>query len=109
MEKGLKGVDEVKKWIILCSVIVLSAIMYMTKPSQDDYTAWLLENMSDRMEGQSPMMSMGLSLFGEQMIENRTEVNDYLLFNTFKTEFRGKELKFIGVFHTFIPLSLDGE
>ncbi len=73
MEKGLKGVDEVKKWIILClcSLFVLSAIMYMTKPSQDDYTAWLLENMSDRMEG--------------------------------------KELKFIGVFHTFIPLSLDGE
>ena len=53
------------------------------------------------------MVTMGISLFGEQMIENHTEVHDYLLFNTFKTEFRGRELKFIGVFHTFIPLSLD--
>ncbi|MCA1060403.1 DUF4359 domain-containing protein [Rossellomorea aquimaris] len=99
-----------KKWIILlCSFVILSAVMFETKPSQDHYTDWLLENISYRMEGESPLMTMGISLFGEQMVENHTEVNDYLLFNTFKTEFRGKELKFIGVFHTFIPLSLDKE
>ncbi|TMU87215.1 hypothetical protein FGG79_03515 [Bacillus sp. BHET2] len=99
-----------KKWMVLSivSIVALSGIMFVTKPSQDQYTAWLKEHITERMEGQSSMITVGISLFGEQMIENHTEVKDYLVFNTFETDFRGKELKFVGVFHTFIPLSLGG-
>ncbi|WP_113928792.1 hypothetical protein [Bacillus sp. P14.5] len=95
-----------KKWIIIAVIVlvILLGIMYATKPSQERYNAWLIETISNRMEGESSMMSLGISLFGEQLIENNTETNDYIIFNTYETKFQGKELKFIGMFNIFIPL-----
>ncbi|MDG5473150.1 DUF4359 domain-containing protein [Jeotgalibacillus sp. ET6] len=97
-----------KKWIAITGILLIAllVIMFITKPSEERYNAWLIENISNRLDEQSPMAAMGISLFGEQLIENNTEVEDYVIFNTFETKFQEREMKFIGVFNVFIPLSV---
>ncbi|MGD7045837.1 hypothetical protein [Jeotgalibacillus proteolyticus] len=97
-----------KKWIAISGVLIIAllVIMFITKPSEEKYNAWLIENISTRLDEQSPMAAMGISLFGEQIIESNTVVEDYMIFNTFETKFQEREMKFIGVFNMFIPLSV---
>ncbi|KUP03952.1 hypothetical protein Q73_16605 [Bacillus coahuilensis m2-6] len=94
-----------KKWLIVGSlVLILLVSMYLTKPTEDRYTLWVLGVMSERIGSDQPLEELALEMFGEQLVNTNTEHADYLFFTVHSTEFKGKEMKFIGIFNTFLPI-----
>lgn len=102
----MRNKRRLKKGLILFAtvVIVLASVMSVTKPSKERYTRWALEKVSQRAEKKNPMMGLGLSLFGQRMIEEGTTVSDYGVIRLFKTEFQGKEIKVVGILGMLIPV-----
>lgn len=99
MSKGMK-----RMVILLSAAALLAAVMAFTKPSEDRYIRWAAEKFSQRMEKQNPLMKMGFSMFGQQLIEENTTAADYGVAMVYETEFRGKRMKVLGIFGLFIPL-----
>lgn len=95
-----------KKWIIVSVVImvVLFSSMYLTKPTEEMYTEWLLGVVSEKAGANQPLQKNALKIFGKKMIETSSEYNDYVIFTIHKTKFSGKEIKFIGIYHSFVPI-----
>lgn len=94
-----------KKWIVSVVVmVVLLSSMYLTKPTEDMYADWLLGVVIEKAGANQPLQETTLKIFGKKMIENNSEYNDFVFFTIHKTQFKGKEMKFIGVYNSFVPI-----
>ncbi|ULO06244.1 hypothetical protein H1230_24960 [Paenibacillus sp. 19GGS1-52] len=82
----------------------LSILLYTTKPTQEKYEQWVMEKVASRSAGQDSLKSLGLALFGEQMIRKGTTASDYGVARIFHTEFQGRSIKAIGILGMVIPL-----
>ncbi|BCB05160.1 hypothetical protein [Bacillus sp. KH172YL63] len=94
-----------KKWIVSAAVMVaLLSSMYMTKPTEDMYAEWLLEVMSERMGVNQPLENRMLKGLGKKMIKSHSEYRDYVFFSVHRTEFMGRDMRFVGVLGVFVPV-----
>ncbi|MEK4326316.1 hypothetical protein MKZ24_09980 [Paenibacillus sp. FSL R7-0297] len=97
---------QAKKMLVYAAaaILVLCGVMSATKPSEERYKSWVLDKVSERASGANPLMGLGLSLFGERMINEGTVVSDYGIVRVFETEFKGKRIKVLGGLGMFVPL-----
>jgi hypothetical protein len=90
---------------IICLVAVL-VVLSKTNPPRSEYVAWLNHNAMDKS---SNLLEKGLfSLAGKPIFDMGTTETDYYLFTIYKTDFSSVgmgEVKSIGIFHQFIPIS----
>lgn len=94
-----------KKWIVSVVVmVVLLSSMYLTKPTEDMYADWLLGVVIEKAGANQPLQETILKIHGKNIIENNSEYNDFVFFTIHKTQFQGKEMKFIGVYNSFVPI-----
>ncbi|MBB6673596.1 hypothetical protein [Cohnella nanjingensis] len=94
-----------KKLVIaVMAILVLAVVMSVTKPSVERYNRWALDLVSKRSDPKNPLMGLGLSIFGEGMIDKGTTVSDYGVVRVFHTEILGKRIKVVGILGTFIPM-----
>ncbi|BCB05157.1 hypothetical protein [Bacillus sp. KH172YL63] len=94
-----------KKWIVSAAVTVaLLSSMYMTKPTEDMYAEWLLGVMGERMGINQPLENKTLKGLGERMIKSHSEYRDYVFFSVHRTEFMGRDMRFVGVLGVFVPV-----
>ncbi|WP_341356789.1 hypothetical protein [Rossellomorea sp. y25] len=95
-----------KKWIVVsvAVIVILLGSMYVTKPTEDKYAEWLLSVVSERVGANQPLENKTLKALGEKMIKSNSEYHDYVFFTVHTTRFMGKEMTFIGVYGSFVPV-----
>jgi hypothetical protein len=94
-----------KKLVIaVIAILILGVVMSVTKPSGERYNRWALDQVSKGSSQKNPLMGLGLSIFGERMIDKGTTVSDYGVVRVFHTEVLGKRIKVMGILGIFIPL-----
>ncbi|WLR42853.1 DUF4359 domain-containing protein [Bacillus carboniphilus] len=92
--------------ILFTSLIFLGSTMYLTKPADYEYDEWALELISEREAEENPLKEVGLQLLGEKIIADNTFVEDYFFLKVYTTSLNDKELKVIGLYNNFIPISI---
>ncbi|UOQ43928.1 DUF4359 domain-containing protein [Halobacillus salinarum] len=98
-----------KKRIIMAAIIlVLIVSMASTVPGKEQYVDWAVDQARERIGGDNPFLGAGIELAGPQIISNHTEESYYFVCKVYKTEIMGKQVKVIGIFHSFIPVSKNG-
>jgi hypothetical protein len=90
---------------IICLVAVL-VILTKTNPSRSEYVNWINHKAMDKS---SNVLEKGIfSLAGKSIFDMGTTQTDYYLFTIYKTDFSSVgmgEVKSIGIFNQFIPIS----
>lgn len=93
----------IKLAIAALAILALAVVMSVTKPSEEKYNIWVLEKVSDKAPS-NPFIGLGLSLFGERLINEGTTMTDYGVVRVFQTEIMGQRIKVVGGLGTFVPL-----
>jgi hypothetical protein len=94
-----------KKLVIaVVAILVLVVVMSVTKPSGEKYNRWALDQVSKGSYQKNPLLGLGLSLFGEGMIDKGTTVSDYGVIRVFHTKVMGRRINVMGILGIFIPL-----
>lgn len=96
-----------KKKIILSILILLLFTAIITNPNKNDYVAWCKESSMNKSED---ILSYGLlSVFGNSIYTTTTKSSNYYLFSIYETNIVDNEIKVLGIFNKFIPISKTGE
>ncbi|MFD2168566.1 DUF4850 domain-containing protein [Tumebacillus lipolyticus] len=97
-----------RKKIVLLIVLFLLGLMAMTNPSKVEYTSWAKEKAMAKSEGL--LEKVLTTLFVDSTFESSTQTSNFVFFTVFSTEIsKNEKVKVIGLFHNFIPLSLQEE
>ena len=93
---------------IFTSICLIAVLFILTKtnPPRSEYVEWMNHQAMDKS---SNLLEKGvLSLAGKPIFDMGTTQKDYYLFTIYKTDFSSVgmgEVKSIGVFNRFIPIS----
>jgi len=97
--------QRIKVFPIVMAVIVIGMVLLlaMTNPKKPDYVSWTkdqtIAKSSDFLE------KTITALLVPTMVENNTEISNFVLFTTFTTNVGAQEIKVIGIFNNFIVIS----
>ena len=94
-----------KKYVLITAIIVLLIIVAsITNPSKDDFISWSKDKL--KSESSNGLVNWGIEAFGDSIIGSATKTNNFVLFSIFTSKLSETEdVKILGVFDNFIPLS----
>jgi len=97
----------VKKIVSIILLIVIVFVLSETNPGRSAYIEWITLEARDQS---SNILEKGiLSLAGEKVFDMGTTDSDYFIFSIYETDFTEiglGQVTSIGVFNTFIPISI---
>jgi hypothetical protein len=100
------GYINMKNLIKLLLVAVVVFVLVETNPSKPEYVDWLKQKT---MNESSSLLEKGtISLFGKTVFDMGTKRTDYFVFSYYDTDLTdigAGEVKCIGLFNHFIPVS----
>ncbi|KMM38239.1 DUF4359 domain-containing protein [Guptibacillus hwajinpoensis] len=86
------------KFLIIIGL--LSIVLFITNPNQEDYSNWVGEQMK---KDQNALIEIGVDLAVVPYVKENTTRDNWYLFSIYKTEiWDGKEVVAIGAFNQFI-------
>ncbi|MBC6972775.1 hypothetical protein H9I32_10345 [Bacillus sp. Xin] len=89
-----------KKKVALIVLLIIAAI---TNPSKESFVSWITEKLKEQTNG---FAGFGIDLIGNKLISSATTTSNYVFFSVFDTYLSKTEnIKVLGVFGNFIPLS----
>ncbi|MFD2115591.1 DUF4359 domain-containing protein [Paenibacillus yanchengensis] len=103
-----------KKSIVVI-VIILLFVAVITKPTKDDYIAWVKEELKQELNAEinkgknkeigKQFVNLGVNMVGSFVVDNTTSCKDYLLFKVCNTNILdSKEMTALGLYNNFIRL-----
>ena len=96
-----------KKIVSIILLIVIVFVLSETNPGRSAYIEWITLEARDQS---SNILEKGiLSLAGEKVFDMGTTDSDYFIFSIYETDFTEiglGQVTSIGVFNTFIPISI---
>ncbi|MDP4549872.1 DUF4359 domain-containing protein [Alkalihalobacillus macyae] len=86
------------KFLIIIGL--LSIVLFITNPNQEDYSNWVGEQMK---KDQNALIEIGVDLAVVPYVKENTTRDNWYLFSIYKTEiWDGKEVVAIGAFNQFM-------
>jgi hypothetical protein len=102
--------NRIFRYIVYAIILILFISLVAANPTRDEYNGWVAEQV---MEGTQNVIIQGLvNLISEPILNTSTTHTDYIIFSIYETDLSllGVEnIKVIGIWNHFIPLSGPGE
>ena len=92
-----------KKIISLCILAIVLIVATQTNPSKAEFVDWAKEKL--KVESKNKYIDLGIDLFGEKLINSVTTKEDYVFLSLYEVTAMNKQIKVIGIFNHFIPIS----
>lgn len=94
-----------KKKLSLIIVIAIILLMAFTNPTKAEYVDWASNKLNEAVGEDNTLASIGIELFGNSVISSTTNKKSLLIGSLFTTTYEEQEVKVIGIFGNFIPIS----
>jgi hypothetical protein len=92
-----------KKLLIIGAFAICLIISAQTNPSKGEFVTWAKDQL--KIESKNKYLDFGIDLLGEKLISKVTTKKDYVFFSVYEVKALDKEIKVVGVFNHFIPIS----
>ncbi|WP_088041815.1 DUF4359 domain-containing protein [Bacillus sp. EAC] len=92
-----------KKLIVAVIIAVVLIISAQTNPTKGEFVVWAKEKL--KKESKNKYIDFGLDLLGDKLISSATTTHNYKFFSLYEVRVLNKQVKVIGVFDHFIPIS----
>ncbi|MED1206044.1 DUF4359 domain-containing protein [Heyndrickxia acidicola] len=89
------------KKVLLAGVVLL--VMLLTNPSKDEYVQWLTDKAKEKSN--NSLVNAGIQLLGPHIFSAVTKEDNWLFISYYDTKIQNHEIKALGLFKHFIPLS----
>ncbi|KQL33751.1 hypothetical protein AN960_19015 [Bacillus sp. FJAT-25509] len=92
-----------KKLLVIVALAVCLIISAQTNPSKGEFVTWAKDQL--KLESKNKYIDFGIDLLGEKLISKVTTKKDYIFFSVYEVKALDKEIKVVGLFNHFIPIS----
>lgn len=92
-----------KKYIFIIIIAIVLIVSAQTNPSKNQFVVWAKEKLMK--ESKNQYLDFGIELLGDKLISSVTTTNNYVFFSLYEVKVLDQEIKVIGVFNQFIPIS----
>ncbi|PGS48295.1 DUF4359 domain-containing protein [Bacillus sp. AFS041924] len=92
-----------KKLMIIGALAIGLIISAQTNPSKGEFVTWAKDQL--KSESKNKYVDFGIDLLGEKLISSVTTKQDYVFFSVYEVKALDKQIKVVGVFNHFIPIS----
>ncbi|MEH7349621.1 hypothetical protein [Gottfriedia acidiceleris] len=92
-----------KKLLVIGALAVCLIISAQTNPSKGEFVTWAKDQL--KLESKNKYIDFGIDLLGEKLISKVTTKKDYVFFSVYEVKALDKEIKVVGLFNHFIPIS----
>lgn len=92
-----------KKLIIIGALAIFLIISAQTNPSKGEFVTWAKDQL--KSESKNMYVDFGIDLLGEKLISSVTTKQDYVFFSVYEVKALNKQIKVVGLFNHFIPIS----
>ncbi|MFD4705153.1 hypothetical protein ACFWM3_09805 [Gottfriedia sp. NPDC058432] len=92
-----------KKLLVIVALAVCLIISAQTNPSKGEFVTWAKDQL--KLESKNKYIDFGIDLLGEKLISKVTTKKDYVFFSVYEVKALDKEIKVVGLFNHFIPIS----
>ena len=92
-----------KKFLVIGALAVCLIISAQTNPSKGEFVTWAKDQL--KLESKNKYIDFGIDLLGEKLISKVTTKKDYVFFSVYEVKALDKEIKVVGLFNHFIPIS----
>ncbi|MES9685592.1 hypothetical protein CN514_06795 [Bacillus sp. AFS001701] len=92
-----------KKLLVIGALAICLIISAQTNPSKGEFVTWAKDQL--KLESKNKYIDFGIDLLGEKLISKVTTKKDYVFFSVYEVKALDKEIKVIGLFNHFIPIS----
>ncbi|MEH7453510.1 hypothetical protein [Gottfriedia acidiceleris] len=92
-----------KKLLVIGALAICLIISAQTNPSKGEFVTWAKEQL--KLESKNKYVDFGIDLLGEKLISKVTTKKDYVFFSIYEVKALDKEIKVVGLFNHFIPIS----
>jgi hypothetical protein len=87
--------------IIIGFILVIAAV---TNPSKEKFVIWAKDQLKGKYN--NGLVNMGIEVLGDGVINSVTNSSNYVFFTVYDSKISAsKDIKVLGVFNNFIPLS----
>ncbi|MEH6939555.1 hypothetical protein V7056_17160 [Bacillus sp. JJ664] len=92
-----------KKYIFIIILAIVLFISAKTNPTKHQFVVWAKDKLVE--ESNNKYLKFGIELVGDHLISSVTTKHDYVFFSLYEVKVLDQEIKVIGVFDRFIPIS----
>lgn len=92
-----------KKYIVIIILAIALFVSAMTNPSKAQFVVWAKDQLVE--QSNNKYLKFGIELVGDQLISSVTTKHDYVFFSLYEVNVLDQEIKVIGLFNQFIPIS----
>ncbi|PEJ56874.1 MULTISPECIES: hypothetical protein [unclassified Bacillus (in: firmicutes)] len=92
-----------KKLIIIGALAICLIISAQTNPTKGEFVSWAKDEL--KSESKNKYLDFGIDLLGEKLISSVTTNKDYVFFSIYEVKAFDKQIKVVGLFNHFIPIS----
>ncbi|PFH90705.1 hypothetical protein [Bacillus sp. AFS088145] len=92
-----------KKLLVIGALAICLIISVQTNPSKGEFVTWAKDQL--KLESKNKYVDFGIDLLGEKLISKVTTKKDYVFFSVYEVKALDKEIKVVGLFNHFIPIS----
>ncbi|MFF2875207.1 hypothetical protein ACFVR2_02675 [Gottfriedia sp. NPDC057991] len=92
-----------KKLLVIGALAVCLIISAQTNPSKGEFVTWAKDQL--KLESKNKYIDFGIDLLGEKLISKVTTKKDYVFFSVYEVKALDKDIKVVGLFNHFIPIS----
>ncbi|PGM57057.1 DUF4359 domain-containing protein [Bacillus sp. AFS053548] len=92
-----------KKLLVIGALAICLIISAQTNPSKGEFVTWAKDQL--KLESKNKYVDFGIDLLGEKLISKVTTKKDYVFFSVYEVKALDKEIKVVGLFNHFIPIS----
>lgn len=97
-----------KKWGFLVALVVILAGLAITNPDKDDFREWYLDDVKGKTVAGTSFEALADDLLSDAaivLLNNNTEVTNYLIFSFYDLEIYGFKYQYLGIATMFIDIS----
>ncbi|ODG91436.1 MULTISPECIES: hypothetical protein [Bacillaceae] len=92
-----------KKLLVIGVLAICLIISAQTNPSKGEFVTWAKDQL--KLESKNKYLDFGIDLLGEKLISKVTTKKDYVFFSVYEVKALDKDIKVVGLFNHFIPIS----
>ncbi|MGG0176318.1 hypothetical protein [Gottfriedia acidiceleris] len=92
-----------KKLLVIGALAICLIISAQTNPSKGEFVTWAKDQL--KLESKNKYIDFGIDLLGEKLISKVTTKKDYVFFSVYEVKALDKDIKVVGLFNHFIPIS----
>jgi curli biogenesis system outer membrane secretion channel CsgG len=92
----------IKRLTVFLVVALMVVVLVSSKPTKVEYDNWLGSQVSNLTDNR--IAKVVISIIGEPVLDQFTQSQDYVIFNVYKTNYKGYGITTLGILHNFIVI-----